>query len=79
MTVNAIAPGFVQTDTTRGADEEAWKDRAQKMARQRNDGPHRGAGRHRQCRGIFCRRPSSGWVTAQVLAVDGGRMDYVGR
>jgi NAD(P)-dependent dehydrogenase (short-subunit alcohol dehydrogenase family) len=27
----------------------------------------------------FLASPASGWVTAQVLAVDGGRMDYIGR
>ena len=27
----------------------------------------------------FFASPDAGWVTAQVLAVDGGRMDYIGR
>jgi NAD(P)-dependent dehydrogenase (short-subunit alcohol dehydrogenase family) len=27
----------------------------------------------------FFAAPESGWITAQVLAVDGGRMDYIGR
>jgi 3-oxoacyl-[acyl-carrier protein] reductase len=26
----------------------------------------------------FLAAPESGWITAQVLTVDGGRMDYVG-
>jgi len=26
----------------------------------------------------FLASPESGWVTAQVLTVDGGRMDYIG-
>jgi 3-oxoacyl-[acyl-carrier protein] reductase len=26
----------------------------------------------------FFASPDSGWITAQVLAVDGGRMDYIG-
>jgi 3-oxoacyl-[acyl-carrier protein] reductase len=25
----------------------------------------------------FLAAPDSGWITAQVLAVDGGRMDYI--
>ena len=27
----------------------------------------------------FFASPDAGWITAQVLAVDGGRMDYIGR
>jgi 3-oxoacyl-[acyl-carrier protein] reductase len=26
----------------------------------------------------FFASPDAGWITAQVLAVDGGRMDYLG-
>jgi NAD(P)-dependent dehydrogenase (short-subunit alcohol dehydrogenase family) len=26
----------------------------------------------------FLASPEAGWITAQVLAVDGGRMDYIG-
>jgi NAD(P)-dependent dehydrogenase (short-subunit alcohol dehydrogenase family) len=77
ITVNAVAPGFVQTEMTRGTDDEAWKERAQKLA---------GAsmlGRLGEPDDIanavaFFASPESGWVTGQVLAVDGGRMDYIG-
>jgi len=27
---------------------------------------------------VFLAAPESGWITAQVLTVDGGRMDYIG-
>jgi NAD(P)-dependent dehydrogenase (short-subunit alcohol dehydrogenase family) len=27
---------------------------------------------------VFLASPKSGWITAQVLTVDGGRMDYIG-
>jgi 3-oxoacyl-[acyl-carrier protein] reductase len=27
---------------------------------------------------VFLASPESGWITAQVLTVDGGRMDYIG-
>jgi 3-oxoacyl-[acyl-carrier protein] reductase len=27
----------------------------------------------------FLAAPESGWLTAQVLTVDGGRMDYIGQ
>ncbi len=79
ITVNAVAPGFVQTDMTRGTgDEAAWKERAQKI------GSLAMMGRVGEPDDIanavaFFASPDSGWVTAQVLAVDGGRMDYVGR
>ncbi len=28
---------------------------------------------------VFLVSPESGWITAQMLTVDGGRMDYVGQ
>jgi NAD(P)-dependent dehydrogenase (short-subunit alcohol dehydrogenase family) len=27
---------------------------------------------------VFLASPESGWITAQLLTVDGGRMDYIG-
>jgi NAD(P)-dependent dehydrogenase (short-subunit alcohol dehydrogenase family) len=27
---------------------------------------------------VFLPAPESGWITAQMLTVDGGRMDYIG-
>jgi NAD(P)-dependent dehydrogenase (short-subunit alcohol dehydrogenase family) len=27
---------------------------------------------------VFLASPESGWITAQILTVDGGRMDYIG-
>jgi 3-oxoacyl-[acyl-carrier protein] reductase len=27
---------------------------------------------------VFLAAPESGWITAQTLVVDGGRMDYIG-
>jgi 3-oxoacyl-[acyl-carrier protein] reductase len=78
ITVNAVAPGFVQTEMTKGADEEAWKSRSQKI------GALAMLGRVGEPDDIanavaFFASPDSGWVTGQVLAVDGGRMDYLGR
>jgi 3-oxoacyl-[acyl-carrier protein] reductase len=78
ITVNAVAPGFVRTDMTqrgRGADnwqatEEAFVAKAM-------------MGRIGEPEDIafavaFLVSPEAGWITAQVLAVDGGRMDYIG-
>jgi NAD(P)-dependent dehydrogenase (short-subunit alcohol dehydrogenase family) len=78
ITVNAVAPGFIQTDMNRGSDEDAWKERAQKI------GAMAMLGRVGEPEDIanavaFFASPDSGWVTGQVLAVDGGRMDYLGR
>jgi len=78
ITVNAVAPGFVQTDMTRaGGDDAAWKERARQI------GALSMMGRVGEPDDIanavaFFASPASGWVTAQVLAVDGGRMDYLG-
>jgi NAD(P)-dependent dehydrogenase (short-subunit alcohol dehydrogenase family) len=79
ITVNAVAPGFVHTEMTRaGADEAAWQQRADKI------GSLAMMGRVGEPDDIanavaFLAAPDSGWITAQVLAVDGGRMDYIGR
>ena len=78
ITVNAVAPGFIQTDLTRGSDEDAMKQRAHKIAGtsmlnrigEADDVANAVA---------FFASPDSGWVTAQILAVDGGRMDYISR
>lgn len=78
ITVNAVAPGFVQTEMSRGGDDDmAWKERAQTI------GALAMMGRIGEPDDIanavaFFAAPGSGWITAQVLAVDGGRMDYIG-
>ena len=77
ITVNAVAPGFIQTDMTRGRDDEAAKERARKIA----DAAMLGrVGEPDDVANAvaFFASPESGWVTGQVLAVDGGRMDYIG-
>jgi 3-oxoacyl-[acyl-carrier protein] reductase len=77
ITVNAIAPGFVHTDATRAGDtESAWKERAAKV------GALAMMGRVGEADDVanavaFLASPDSGWITAQVIAVDGGRMDYI--
>ena len=78
ITVNAVAPGFIQTEMTKGTDEEAWKARAQKMAALSMLGRIGEADDVANAVAFFA-APDAGWVTGQVLAVDGGRMDYLGR
>jgi 3-oxoacyl-[acyl-carrier protein] reductase len=78
ITVNAVAPGFVRTDMTEGGrGREEWAATEQRLAGlsimgrigEPDDIAHAVA---------FLAAPESGWITAQVLTVDGGRMDYVG-
>jgi 3-oxoacyl-[acyl-carrier protein] reductase len=78
ITVNAIAPGFVRTDMTEGKrTPEEW------AAAKKRIGALAMTGRIGEPEDIanavaFMTAPESSWITAQVLAVDGGRMDYLG-
>jgi NAD(P)-dependent dehydrogenase (short-subunit alcohol dehydrogenase family) len=78
ITVNAVAPGFVRTDLTRGGrgadDWQATEQRfAEKTMLRRIGEPDDIANAI-----AFLAAPDSGWITAQLLTVDGGRMDYIG-
>jgi 3-oxoacyl-[acyl-carrier protein] reductase len=74
ITVNAIAPGFVLTDMAAAGRTEA--DFAAIAARTMV----RRIGRPEDIASAvaFLVSPESGFLTAQVLTVDGGRMDYIG-
>jgi 3-oxoacyl-[acyl-carrier protein] reductase len=78
ITVNAVAPGFVRTDMTeRGRGAGDWQGTEQAFAAKAM------MGRIGEPEDIanaiaFLASPMSGWITAQVLTVDGGRMDYIG-
>lgn len=78
ITVNAVAPGFVRTEATQhNRSEEDWQALSARIA------AHAMIGRVGDPADIanavaFFASPESGWVTAQILAVDGGRMDYIG-
>ena len=72
---NAVAPGLVRTDPTRGGrgagDWQATEERfAAKAMMGRIGEPEDIAN--------ALAFPESGWITAQMLTVDGGRMDYIG-
>jgi len=78
ITVNAVAPGFTRTDMTRGANTEAeWKAVEAGFARAAMTG-RIGEPDDIANAVAFFAAPESGWITAQVLAVDGGRTDYIG-
>jgi NAD(P)-dependent dehydrogenase (short-subunit alcohol dehydrogenase family) len=78
ITVNAIAPGFVPTDLTRGGRGAGdWQGTEERFA------ANAMMGRIGEPEDIanaiaFLASPESGWITAQMLTVDGGRMDCIG-
>jgi len=77
ITVNAVAPGFILTDmATEGRNDEEVEGIVKTIAGRSmvgrvgkpDDIAHAVA---------FLAAPESGFITAQVLTVDGGRMDYI--
>ena len=76
ITVNAVAPGLILTDMVRGErSEQEYHDLIKRI------GERSMVGRVGQPDDIanavaFLAAPESGFITAQVLTVDGGRMDY---
>jgi len=78
ITVNAVAPGFVRTDMTqRGRGAADWPSTEERFAARAIMG-RIGEPEDVANAVVFLASPESGWITAQVLTVDGGRMDYVG-
>jgi len=78
ITVNAICPGWIVTEMARrGASEEAFTQRVASM-RDRTMVGRVGAPEDIATAVAFLVDPDAGFVTAQVLTVDGGRMDYIG-
>jgi 3-oxoacyl-[acyl-carrier protein] reductase len=78
ITVNAVAPGWVVTEMARaGRSEEDFEDRVRNMSGLTMVGR---TGRPDDIANAvaFLAAPESGFVTAQVLTIDGGRMDYIG-
>jgi len=77
ITVNAVAPGFVVTDMTlqgRSPEQaEAMLNEVAGLAMMRRVGRPEDIA-HAVA---FLASPESGFVTAQTLVVDGGRMDYI--
>jgi 3-oxoacyl-[acyl-carrier protein] reductase len=78
VTVNAVAPGWIVTEMARaGPSEEEFQVRVRNMSERTMVGR---TGRPDDIANAvaFLASPESGFVTAQVLTVDGGRMDYIG-
>ncbi len=78
ITVNAVAPGFVRTDMTRsGRGAQDWEGTEARLAARAMMG-RIGEPEDVANAVVFLASPESGWITAQMLTVDGGRMDYIG-
>jgi len=78
ITVNAVAPGFVRTDMTqRGRGAADWAGTEKAMAARTMMG-RIGEPADIAHAVAFLAAPESGWITAQLLTVDGGRLDYIG-
>ncbi|HTU55105.1 MAG TPA: glucose 1-dehydrogenase [Acetobacteraceae bacterium] len=78
ITVNAVAPGFVRTDMTEGRrSAEEWEKVSKRLAERAMTGRVGEASDIANAVAFFA-APESSWVTGQVLAVDGGRLDYLG-
>ena len=78
ITVNAVAPGYIETEMSRrDRSEKEWKAVTGRISQLTILGR---VGRPEDIANAvaFLASPDSGWITAQVLTVDGGRMDYVG-
>ena len=79
VTVNAVAPGWIVTEMARtGGSGEEFEARVRDMSERTMVGR---TGRPDDIANAvaFLAAPESGFVTAQVLTVDGGRMDYIGQ
>ena len=77
ITVNAVAPGFIPTEMAKaGRSEQQYRDMLQLISDRSMVGR---PGRPEEIAHAvaFLAAPESGFITAQVLTVDGGRMDYI--
>ena len=78
ITVNAVCPGWIVTDMTRGSmTEEEFAARVAEM-RERTMVGRVGVPEDLAAAVTFLASPEAGFTTAQVLTVDGGRKDYIG-
>jgi 3-oxoacyl-[acyl-carrier protein] reductase len=69
ITVNAVAPGFIDTDMTRALPEAAREE----LLKQIPAGRLGSAGDVAECV-LFLASPAAGYVTGQTLAVNGGML-----
>jgi 3-oxoacyl-[acyl-carrier protein] reductase len=78
ITVNAVAPGFILTELVReGRTEQEYQSLLQRVSERSMVG-RVGDPEDIANAVAFLASPASGFITAQILTVDGGRMDYIG-
>jgi 3-oxoacyl-[acyl-carrier protein] reductase len=77
ITVNAVAPGLILTDMVReGRSEQDYQDLIKSVGERAMVG-RTGVPDDIARAVVFLAAPESGFITAQVLTVDGGRIDYI--
>jgi 3-oxoacyl-[acyl-carrier protein] reductase len=78
ITVNAVAPGFIATEMARASRSDAeWGETEQRLSARAMMG-RIGAPEDIANAVAFLASSEAGFITAQQLVVDGGRMDYLG-
>jgi len=78
VTVNAVAPGFILTDLVKTGRTEQEYAQLLKTITERSMVGRLGDPEDIANAVAFLAAPASGFITAQILTVDGGRMDYIG-
>jgi 3-oxoacyl-[acyl-carrier protein] reductase len=77
ITVNAVAPGFILTDMVRDGRSEEEYQRLLRSIAERSMVRRIGDPQDIANAVAFLAAREAGFITAQVLTVDGGRMDYI--
>jgi len=78
ITVNAVVPGFIRTEMSQGQRSDAEYAEVLRRLAERAMVGRCGEPEDIANAVAFLAAPESGFITAQWLTVDGGRMDYIG-
>ncbi len=78
ITVNAVAPGFILTEMVREGRTEGEYREVVKTVSEKSMVGRAGDPDDIAHAVAFLAAPASGFITAQIITVDGGRMDYIG-
>jgi NAD(P)-dependent dehydrogenase (short-subunit alcohol dehydrogenase family) len=78
ITVNAVAPGFIGTEMARASRSDSEWAETERQLSQRAMMGRIGTPEDIANAVVFLAAPEAGFITAQQIVVDGGRMDYLG-